>query len=605
MSKIGEIRPSQLIHTFGIGAIVDLPHLPAMIMGLEKWDVSKCKEINEPRLIGALKAKFGAQVKNLMLPPTHFDDNDLNANFGLPVAIFPTWFRCRHCKTMSTLDSGIFTLKENFYFPEKTQYVHASCTRANKPPAIAVRFMSACKEGHITDFPWVDFVHRGKPCGKSGALEMHESGPAGEVSGTYVKCPQCAQERRMMDAFEKKFSEAMTCSGYYPHLTAHSDKKCEEKPKTIVLGASNSWFGKVATVISLPMNASELEQIVIENWNKFSDIETLEILKYLLNPKRLIGELSKLAEVKPEELFEVIKKVRTKPPESGTIDLRTPEWESFSNPDKLKTTDNFKATHVDPPKGFEWAFEKTTAVERIREVMALTGFTRIECGDDFLEGIPEDTVVAPLSRKSPTWFPAAQIRGEAIFFRLKEDTLAKWESSAEVVELDKQFLNSHKAWRGLRHHEHLEAGYFGVRYVLLHSISHAIMRQISMECGYSAASIRERIYCRHPKFGAPMAGILIYTAANDSEGTLGGLVSLSAPETMGRILLQALETMRLCSSDPLCSEHSPALDGRTIHGAACHSCIFSPETSCEKGNRYLDRSVLVETFIPKSTAFFK
>src|SRR3989339_569190 len=230
MPKIGEIRPSQLIHTFGIGSIVDLPHLPAMIMGLEKWELSKCKPIIEPRLIAALKDTFGAQVETLLLPPTHYDETDLSAEQGLPVAIFPTWFRCRHCKVMSTLDSGIFTLKGNINFPEKTQYVHASCSsRAKNPPAIAVRFMLACKAGHIQDFPWIDFVHRGKPCGKPGALEMHESGPAGEASGIYVKCPQCKQERRMMDAFEKRFSENMTCTGYHPHLGVFSPG-CKEKP---------------------------------------------------------------------------------------------------------------------------------------------------------------------------------------------------------------------------------------------------------------------------------------------------------------------------------------------------------------------------------------
>lgn len=606
MPKIGEIRPSQLIHTFGIGSIVDLPHLPAMLMGLEKWDTSHCKRIMEPRLIDALKAKFGKQVETLLLPPTHYDDKEVGAEQGLPVAIFPTWFRCRQCKTMSTIGSGIFTLKRDPNFPEKTQYVHASCSsRAKNPPAIAVRFMLACKAGHIQDFPWVDFVHRGKPCGKPGALEMHESGPAGEASGIYVKCPQCGQERRMMDAFEKRFSESMSCGGYHPHLGTHSSTECKEKPKTIVLGASNSWFGKIATVISLPLNISDLEQVVVDNWDKFSEIPSLEILKYELNPKRLIAEIPKLADADPDDLYKIIERFKKEPPKAGEIDLRTPEWESFSHPDKLKSTDNFKATLIEPPKGYEWAFEKTTAVERIREVMALTGFTRIECGDDFMEGIPEEITVAPLSRKPSTWFPATQIKGEAIFLRLKEDVLAKWESSPTVKELEAEFLTSHKAWRNLRHSKDLEKGFTGIRYVLLHSISHAIMRQIAMECGYSAASIRERIYCRNPQAGAPMGGILIYTAANDSEGTLGGLVSLSAPETMGRILAQALETMRICSSDPLCAEHTPSVDGRTIHGAACHSCLFSPETSCEKGNRYLDRSVLVETFAPKPTAFFK
>jgi hypothetical protein len=101
-----------------------------------------------------------------------------------------------------------------------------------------------------------------------------------------------------------------------------------------------------------------------------------------------------------------------------------------------------------------------------------------------------------------------------------------------------------------------------------------------------------------------MAGILIYTAASDSEGTLGGLVQLGHPVTLGRQIQNAMESMRICGSDPLCAEHSPAADGRAIHGACCHACLFAPETSCEKGNRFLDRSTLVATFAAKGTKFF-
>ena len=101
-----------------------------------------------------------------------------------------------------------------------------------------------------------------------------------------------------------------------------------------------------------------------------------------------------------------------------------------------------------------------------------------------------------------------------------------------------------------------------------------------------------------------MAGILIYTAASDSEGTLGGLVNLGRPETLGRHIDQALEQIRLCASDPLCAEHSPIENTTGIHGAACHACLFAPETSCERGNKYLDRAALVKIFSMEGTGFF-
>ena len=123
--------------------------------------------------------------------------------------------------------------------------------------------------------------------------------------------------------------------------------------------------------------------------------------------------------------------------------------------------------------------------------------------------------------------------------------------------------------------------------------------------GYNAASLKERIYSKRPQEeGSPMAGVLIYTAAPDSEGTLGGLVSLGEPKKLGYHIDQALEQMQLCTSDPLCAEHTPLKGTTSLHWAACHGCLFSPETSCERGNKYLDRAVLVPTVLSADLAFF-
>src|SRR6478672_9725244 len=128
---------------------------------------------------------------------------------------------------------------------------------------------------------------------------------------------------------------------------------------------------------------------------------------------------------------------------------------------------------------------------------------------------------------------------------------------------------------------------------MLHTLAHMLIRELALECGYNAASIRERIYADVDD-GMDQAGILIYTAAADSDGTLGGLVELGRPENLGRLLKQALTRAAICSSDPLCSEHKPAAD-RSLHATACHACSFVSETSCEMGNRYSDRALLVPT----------
>jgi len=136
---------------------------------------------------------------------------------------------------------------------------------------------------------------------------------------------------------------------------------------------------------------------------------------------------------------------------------------------------------------------------------------------------------------------------------------------------------------------------------MLHTLAHIIIREVSLECGYNAASIQERIYASNDE--TKMAGILLYTAASDSDGTLGGLVELGKAESLERIFDLALHRARICSSDPLCSMHRPNED-RTLHGAACHACSFLAETSCEAGNRYLDRALVVPTFECQDAAFF-
>jgi hypothetical protein len=199
--------------------------------------------------------------------------------------------------------------------------------------------------------------------------------------------------------------------------------------------------------------------------------------------------------------------------------------------------------------------------------------------------------------------PTSEVRGEGVFVQVAEEAIQGW--LQQVTNRDAEFFEAHRRWRTIRGLPPHEA-YPTMRYVLLHSLAHALIRQFALECGYTTASIRERIYS-HPPDGEhePMAGVLLYTAAPDSEGTLGGLVSLGEPQTLGRHLDQALEAMELCASDPLCAEHHPYRDSLTLHGAACHACLFLPETSCERGNKYLDRAVLVPTLERGDLAFFK
>jgi len=612
MNELGELRPSQLIFTFGVGALVDLPNMSALIMGLDDWDTRYAQEIEEDRLVAAIQKRLGAQMGKLYLPPIKLDSMERDPSapaVGVPVAPFPRWMRCSLCQTLATVESGVFKLVQDPYRPDNTEYVHVGCLKSqgSRPPsALSVRFLLACREGHLTDFPWLNFVHKGNvPC-RPATLSLREFGASGDASDIIVKCHSCNTERRMADAFEH--DALFACPGHHPHLRL-VETNCDEPAKPILLGASNSWFPTALSALSIPSATDKLGKLVEEQWTELKDTEDLDEVRLLRKKLQKFQSLIPLfTEFKDDDIWAAIEAKRNGGQE-GTApaeDLKLPEWLAFSSPNSTTESRDFKLKRVAPPKGLEDFFEDTVLVERIREVRALLGFTRIESNADFAEATTlNDGRLTRISRDSPKWLPASEVRGEGIFLRIREEMLLNWQAKPEVEELQREFFDSHKAWRKLRKQTPLEEGFPGIRLVLLHSLAHALMRQIVLDCGYTAASVRERLYSRQPgEAGGPMTGILLYTAAPDSEGTLGGLVELGDPLTLGRHLQQALENMRLCASDPLCSEHRPDTLGRGIQGACCHACQFAPETSCERGNRYLDRSVLVDTFSARGTAFF-
>jgi hypothetical protein len=453
----------------------------------------------------------------------------------------------------------------------------------------------------MQDFPWHHFVHRGGAC-PTPRFKLFEFGVSGSASDVVAKCESCGSLRRMSEAFDRKLMDGfLTCAGHHPHLG--TDDECAEQPRTILLGATNSWFPVLFSVLHLPSKEGELRQLVDEHWSKLSEVDTLKEVSLLQNA----GVLKEFGAYENAEILAAIVERRGEgegDQEAG--DLKRPEWEVFTTPSKVHVSPELTTEAVPVPEEYAAALEQVLLVTRLREVRALAGFTRIDAPGDFAQ--PDDIPPAQrarLTRQLPTFVPAADVRGEGIFIRFREDALTAWLSQSEVRTREQAFLDAHYRWREKRGAADPAAGFPGMRFMLLHTFAHGIMRRIALECGYSAAGIRERIYASGKEEDqTPMAGVLIYTAAPDAEGTLGGLVHLGRPENLKRVLASAFEDMALCSSDPLCARHDPPHDGTSLHGVACHSCLFSPETSCEAGNRYLDRAALVPVFDRSDIAFF-
>lgn len=607
MTAVGEIRPSQLMFSFGVGALLDLPQFTALVMGLDDWRPELCPQIVEPRLLAALQRRVGPQCDALRMPPAMEDSQENIAlpDRGVPVVAFPRWMRCTHCNVIAPVDSGVFKFAPHKYRMDRTGFVHCHCL--GKQPqslarAVPVRFVLACASGHLSDVPWVEFVHGGHPCA-APQLVMREFGAAGDASDIQVRCVECGVQQRLGILFSQRVP--FGCSGLFPHLRKQDDA-CDQQVRVLNLGASNLWFGQSLSALTVPEEQSVLEALVIRHWNDLHDVSDISTIAYLAAPARN----PELAEHAPQRILDAIERVRQHKAqgEEGTAhDMKLPEWEVLSGLRSLpQQQDELRLQECPPPVGLESCFENTVLVHRLREVRALYGFSRMDSLQEIDLGLASDTSVAPISNSPPTWLPACEVRGEGIFIRLREDSVRTWEQKPAVQTLDALFYQAHQAWRQSRHFDRPADCYPGVRFVLLHSFAHALMRQLALECGYTAASVRERLYCRPPVHeGGPMAGVLLYTAASDSEGTLGGLVATGKPHALSRHIRHALGAMRICASDPLCAEKSPSTEGRSLHGAACHACLFSPETSCECGNRYLDRNVLVPTFKTAHTAFWE
>ena len=600
--RVGSIRPSQAIHSYGVGSLIDLPNLSALVGGLDRWDVDRQEVVTEDRLLAAVRTRLGDQVEALRSLPAEPQTNDPYGDWsrvGVPVTVFPRWLRCTGCNRLFPVGSGALKLNHNAHRIDLTRYIHPNCDKRKKPPpAVPARFVTGCVNGHLDEFPWMQFAHDGVAVCGNPILQVNDIGSGGRATDLLVKCLTCGAQSTLAKAFGPAAKTTMPqCRGRHPHLGLASEP-CAEQLRTLVLGASNLWFNSSVSALSLPVGGGSLGQLVHDNWAVLGQMPVKEVLVFALDNTPDLK--AAFAGYDLDEIWTAIEARRAGGKPTASEDVLGPEWEALTKGSGGLASPHFEAEPIPAPAAFAGTLAGVTLTHRLRVVTALCGFTRISAPEPG-DGRP----VARLESKgSPTWVPVVENRGEGIFLQLDEAAVQAWEAEAFDIPVFAEMRRAHRAWRDARGLDPLE-GWPGERYVLLHSLSHALINELAIECGYSSASISERIYSQGPEQGLdPMAGILLYTSAPDAEGTLGGLVNLGQAKELGPILSRALRRAGLCSSDPLCADHTPDAAIGAIHGAACHACLLIAETSCERGNRYLDRSTLVDTFAHHELEYF-
>jgi hypothetical protein len=589
---VGDVRPSQVITTFGPGAIVDLQTLSVIVAGIDGWKIEEADAIHEPRLERALRvARFFAAK------PT--EGSFFSKPGTVPSYIFPRYQVCPVCQTLSRLGEGLAEYDDKW---QEIKCKAPGCKGQGKfrASALPAPFIVACPTGHIDEFPWREYAHRG-PTKCQKRMRLFSMARTGSIADIMIQCECGNGTRSASDAFGEDRALALgPCTRMRPWLgIGHQDSAaCKESDKVRAMqrGATNSWFPVFRSALKVKEAATPIGNALAAcNPKQVEKVDSVEKLKVLIEMEMFPS----LATFPVDDVWHAIKRMRGEI-ETDEIDLRWPEWTAFRD---LSSAASDKGElflqEGEIPKGLSKHIQRVVLARKLLEVRALLGFTRI----DSIGGGPDDSLrpdIAPIFKHRPDWLPAVEVRGEGIFVEIREDAIAEWESRPAVKARVHSMEEKHKQWEAERGAD--PRPFPGARYVLLHSLAHTLVRQLSLDCGYSASSVRERIYSSTDA-KRRMAGILLYTASADSEGSLGGLVDLGAPSRFPELFANALRSAARCSSDPLCADHQPEVHA-SINGAACHACILVSETSCEGFNRFLDRNSLVPTMAGGDLAFF-
>jgi len=333
-------------------------------------------------------------------------------------------------------------------------------------------------------------------------------------------------------------------------------------------------------------------QQVLDRPDVWRIIETLPVIDGKLN-RASLHAIAGNHGIDPEIFVQAVDEKHTagevmEAPPVSEQEYRAAEYRAFLGPRPPRSErhdfDLLPADIQQYSEDFRRYFEQVVMIPKLRETRVLTGFSRV---------VPPDAggVIAELSLKSQNWLPAMEVRGEGIFITLRSDILEEWSTKTERMTARAQIINGRLAQVAADRGTDLRT--ITPEFLLVHTLAHVLIRQLTFDCGYDSSSLRERIYIDGGG-GNKMTGLLLYTASGDSEGTLGGLVRQGLPGRLDGTFRAAISNARLCSSDPLCNENEgQGIDGLNL--AACHACTLLPETSCEEGNRLLDRGLLIGT----------
>ena len=601
----GTARRGQVLYNFGPGAIVDFrtsdgATISVINSSIDRWEEEflENNKIRRSLIIREARLEKKLLVNNFITPPINSEDHqegDASNSQGNLVGIrFPKNLQCPVCNEIKRYDKW-----EQNKIEDPARFCAKCSSQDKKSYVIPSRFLIACTDGHLDEFPWDTFFykikHKKKDCKKKYGLEQKST--IG-LSGLRLKCIDCESYYSFENIFTKEISKELACNGR--HLwKSTSSEICKLSPRVIQRGASNAYFPVTVTVISIPPFSYQFKRKLpsayirtLRKKNKKVRIEELYDLK----------EEGWLNNISPEKMNSILERFYEAEEKADMNNLKYDEYTTLVESDKDYENSpeyDYQANIVDLNSSLNRYITKIIKVSRLREVRAIRGFTRIfPSASPFKRG---KSKINELSKNKLNWLPAIENKGEGIFIELNRQNINSFFKDSfyesRILEIKESFTNDFKVKNP---NEEIPVE-INIPFILAHGLSHALIRELSITCGYSTSSIKERIYS--DENGKEMCGILIYTSSSDSDGTLGGLSRIAEEDRFTEIFINAIKNIEFCSSDPICSTNKSSLKDDFIL-SSCNSCLLLPETSCEYFNYYLDRLLLVNRNQNDKPGFF-
>lgn len=631
------LRRAQLVAPAGPGSIqTSADGVLAIVCGVDHWidkvepgfDSSEFKIIDEWRLSEELGVNY------FVRPPDHREpfgvqraNEARNLNLRLPALRFPRYHYCRNCHYLSF---------ESQHRAGHIKCISCSGQKVNGKVRNFFRqqmpFIAMCESGHIQDFPFNEWVHKSiSPSCDGTQLKVSLTG--GVLEGNSVTCTACGQKRSFRGIFSAAGDKALgktflslrldpnheyLCRGAKPWLDDfEGDHNCNKQLIGGLTGAINVYYPYTESALFLPKETNGIDGDLLEAIQMNGPQVLIPLLKDAMDAAALAKVLieresavftgfteQQLADALQQQYYDDKVDEVSQVIDDWHVRIKAPEYKALVSahsvmPSMLKMQKTALENYGDDVKNHIAAL---TLVTRLRETRVLTGFGRIKPNPHI--SLAEKKALLRRGNTQPRdWLPAYEVYGEGIFLDLNNNKLVEWSQREDVQKRVDRLRKSDSFARD--YPNHIEASFLP-RLVLLHTLAHVLINQLIFDCGYTAASLRERLYCTDIAHGVnSMNGLLIYTASGDSEGSMGGLVRMGEFGYLDRTFESALDHARFCSSDPICMELGEQGQGpNSMNLAGCHSCAMVPETSCELFNQYLDRGLLIGTTEQPQLAYF-